>query len=108
MNMKTRILPLVIALLLSFSFCIAQVDTVKQAQTPPSPVKWTLKQCVDYALTNSLTIQRGNYTVESSEVDLLAAKMSRIPTLNGSASYGSSWGRGLDPVSNSFVTQQIN
>jgi outer membrane protein len=45
--------------------------------------------------------------VESSEVDLRQAKFSRLPSVNGSASYGYSWGRGLDPVSNSFVSQEI-
>jgi outer membrane protein len=86
----------------------AQIDTVKQdAQTPTSPEKWTLKQCIDYALSNNLSVQRSAYNVESSEVDLRQAQFSRIPTLTGSASYGYSWGRGLDPVSNAFVTQEI-
>lgn len=88
--------------------CFAQIDTLKQEkQTPPSSVKWTLKQCIDYALANNLNVKRGMYTVESSEVDLRQAQFSRLPSVNGSASYGYSWGRGLDPVSNDFVTQEI-
>lgn len=106
--MKKEFLHALIFLFFGYTSCLAQVDTVKQAQTPPSIAKWSLKQCVDYALANSLNVQRSFYTVENSEVDLRAAKLSRLPTLNGSASYGSSWGRGLDPVSNGFVTQQIN
>lgn len=88
--------------------CFAQIDTLKQEkQTPPSAVKWTLKQCIDYALANNLNVKRGEFTVESSEVDLRQARMSRLPTVNGNASYGYSWGRGLDPVNNTFVTQEI-
>ena len=88
--------------------CVAQIDTLKQQQlTPPSTEKWSLKKCVDYALANNLTIQRSNYNVESSEVDLRQAKFSRLPVINGSVGYGYSWGRGLDPTTNNFVSQEI-
>lgn len=98
-----------ILILLTVSFIShAQIDTLKQQeQTPISVEKWTLQQCVDYALTNNLTLQRNAYTLESTEVDLRQSKYSRLPSVNGSASYGYSWGRGLDPVSNNFVTQEI-
>jgi outer membrane protein len=86
----------------------AQIDTLKQdSQAVPAGAKWSLKQCIDYALSNNLAVQRSAYNVESSEVDLRQSKFSRLPTLNGSASYGYSWGRGLDPVSNQFVSQEI-
>jgi outer membrane protein len=95
-------------LLIAHVMCIAQIDTLKQQQlTPPSTDKWSLKECVDYALANNLTIQRSNYNVETSEVDLRQAKFSRLPSINGSIGYGYSWGRGLDPVSNNFVSQEI-
>jgi outer membrane protein len=86
----------------------AQIDTLKQEPlTPESSERWTLKQCIDYALANSLTIQSSNYNVESSEVNLRQSKFSRLPNINGNVGYGYSWGRGLDPVSNSFVSQEI-
>jgi outer membrane protein len=90
------------------TLCIAQIDTVKQEQqTPPANVKWTLKQCVDYALANNLNVQRSLYNVENAEIDLNQATLSRLPSVNGNAYYGFSWGRGLDPVSNSFISQEI-
>ncbi len=95
-------------LLIAHVMCFAQIDTLKQQPlTPPSADKWSLKQCVDYALANSLTIQRSNYNVEASEVDLRQAKFSRLPSINGSVGYGYSWGRGLDPTTNNFVSQEI-
>jgi outer membrane protein len=96
-------------LLLTVTFAAsAQIDTLKQEpMTPETAEKWTLKQCVDYALANSLTIQRSNYNVENSEVDLRQSKFSRLPTVNAGIGYGYSWGRGLDPVSNNFVSQEI-
>jgi len=88
--------------------CVAQIDTLKQQQlTPPATDKWSLKECVDYALANSLTVQRSTYNVETSEVDLRQAKFSRLPSINASIGYGYSWGRGLDPTTNNFVSQEI-
>lgn len=87
----------------------AQIDTLKQdQQTPPSVKKWTLKECIDYALSNNLTVQRTELTVDNSQVDYDQARLQRLPSVNGNASYGSSWGRGLDPVTNSFATRQIS
>ena len=95
-------------LFIAHVMCFAQIDTLKQQQlTPPAADKWSLKECVDYALANSLTIQRSNYNVETSEVDLRQAKFSRLPSINGSVGYGYSWGRGLDPTTNNFVSQEI-
>lgn len=103
-----RILSLLVAAMLSAG-AFAQIDTLKQEQqTPPSVKKWTLKECIDYALSNNLAVQRSAYNVENSEVDYLQSRLSLLPSINGGASYGSSWGRGLDPVTNSFVTRQIN
>ncbi|HYG19267.1 MAG TPA: TolC family protein, partial [Ohtaekwangia sp.] len=76
--------------LLLFVFAVplrAQTDSI------PSGAVWNLKQCIDFALANSLTVKRSNYNVESSEVDLRQAKFSRLPSLNANASYGYSWGR---------------
>lgn len=102
-----RILLLFFGIVVSLG-AFAQIDTLKQdKQTPESLKKWNLKECIDYALSNNLTVQRSQYTVESSEVDYLQARLSRLPSVNGSASYGSSWGRSLDPVTNSYETTQI-
>lgn len=78
------------------------------AQTPDTTQRqWSLRQCVEYALANNLNVQRGQLNVEDSEIDLNTARLSRLPTTNAGTSYGYSWGRGLDPFSNQYVTQQI-
>jgi outer membrane protein len=69
---------------------------------------WSLKKCVDYALTNNLGVQRSTYNVEATEVDYRQSKMNLLPNLNASASYGYNWGRSVNPVTNSFITQEIN
>jgi outer membrane protein len=75
--------------------------------TLPSPgTVWNLKQCIDYALANSLQVQRSGYNVENSKIDYTQAKAGRLPTVNGQVSYDLRWGRSLDPVSNDYVTME--
>ena len=59
------------------------------------PAGWTLKQCVDYALENNITVKQNQITVEQREVDLNTAEGRRLPGLNASASQNFSFGRGL-------------
>jgi outer membrane protein len=91
-------------LIYSFAFTSA---VAQQADSSNIRV-WTLKECVDYALANNLDVQRSQYNVESSEINYDQAKAAMWPTLNLSASDGFSWGRSIDPVSNDFITRQIN
>jgi outer membrane protein len=99
--MKRRVLISLLLITIAMGTNAQRVDSVS-AGNP-----WSLKQCIDYALANSLLVKRSTYNVQSSEVDLRQAQFSRLPNVNGSVSYGYSWGRGLDPVSNDFVTQEI-
>ncbi|HTE33391.1 MAG TPA: TolC family protein [Chryseolinea sp.] len=69
---------------------------------------WTLKQCIEYALANSLNVQRSTYNVQTGEVNYNQSKMNLLPSLNANMSYGYNWGRSVNPVTNEFTTQEIN
>lgn len=69
---------------------------------------WTLRECVDYALANNLQVKRSELNVELSNIDNRQAKSAMLPTANASGSYGFNWGRGIDPVTNQFVSSQRN
>lgn len=56
---------------------------------------WTLRQCIDYALENNITVKQQDVTQRQNEVQLSTAKNSRLPDLNASASQNWSFGRGL-------------
>lgn len=88
---------------LSFS-CLA---TMAQQRDSSNVKVWTLKECIDYALSNNLDVQRSQYNVESSEIDFTQAKAATLPSLNASVSNGYNWGRSINPVTNEFTTQQI-
>ena len=68
---------------------------------------WSFSDCIDYALEHSITVRQSALTVEQREVDLNTAQMSRLPSVNASASENLSFGRGLtedNTYSNSNTT----
>lgn len=69
---------------------------------------WTLRECVDYALANNLQVKRSELSVELSDIENKQAKFSMLPSANASASNGYNWGRGIDPVTNQFISSQRN
>ena len=68
--MKKR-LALLFALILSFSSSYAQK-------------KWTLQDCIDYAMANNITLKKSQLQKLSVTEDLKGAKAALLPTLNAS------------------------
>src|SRR6187455_3346250 len=93
-------------ILLALTWNVTQAQKNDSTAVPTASDAWTLKQCVDYALANSLNVQRSIYNVEASEVDYRQSRANLLPTLNANASYGYNWGRSVNPVTNEFTTQE--
>ncbi len=74
-----------------------------QAQTP-----MTLKQAVDVAIRNNLTVRQNELLVETSENNLLQAKLALLPTAQAAASQSINYGRSIDPYTNGFVNEKLN
>lgn len=56
---------------------------------------WTLRECIDYALANNITVKQQDVARRQGEVELSTARNSRLPDLNASASQNWAFGRGL-------------
>lgn len=56
---------------------------------------WTLKQCIDYALSHNISIKQQENTVEINRVTLNTSKNNKLPSISGSASESMNFGRGL-------------
>ena len=56
---------------------------------------WTLRECIDYALANNITVKQQDVARRQGEVELSTARNSRLPNLSASASQNWSFGRGL-------------
>jgi len=66
--------------------------------------QWTLKECVDHALENNLSVQRAKFTTDLRNEDINTAKGSKLPGFSASANQNFSFGSGFDAASNSRVS----
>jgi len=62
--------------------------------------KWTLEECVDYALKNNISIKQTELGIKSAVIDKKSAYGDFLPNLNGSASHSWSIGSNTNPVTN--------
>ncbi len=82
--MKTK---LTLVFLLSFILSnFAQESNLDQK-------KWTLRECVDYAIENNLTVKQSEYDISLSEIDRKDAIGNFLPSINLNGSH--SWNGGL-------------
>ncbi len=76
-------------------------------QTSFAQEVWTLQKCIDHALENNLQVEQSDLSVKTNESWLKQSKLSRYPTVNGSASHSYNFGRSVDPTTNDFVNNTI-
>lgn len=57
-----------------------------------SQKKWTLKECVNHALENNISVKQNILILELAELNVKNAKGNFLPNLNGSASQGFNFG----------------
>ena len=76
---------IILGVLLVFFTAILQAQSGK---------KWTLKECVDYALLNNISIKQADLSNKTADVDKLSARAAFLPTVNAQSSH--SWNIGLN------------
>jgi outer membrane protein len=87
---------LIISLLLVF--CFQEIS----AQVK----KWTLEDCINYAVTNNIAIQRQRLQTETAEVNFLTSKMNLLPNLNAGSEVDVRFGRSVNPQTNIITFNQ--
>ncbi|HUX94211.1 MAG TPA: TolC family protein [Bacteroidales bacterium] len=68
--------------------------------------KWTLEDCINYALTNNINLQRQQLLTEQAEVNYLKSKLDVVPTLNAGTNANFGFGRSVNPVTNLYTFKQ--
>jgi outer membrane protein len=76
------------------------------SETIAQEKKWTLEDCINYAVTNNIGLQRQRLQTETSEVNLLKSKMDLLPSLNFGSDARVGFGRSIDPVTNLITFKQ--
>jgi outer membrane protein len=68
--------------------------------------KWTLEECINYAVTNNIGLQRQRLQTEVSGVNLTKSKMDVLPSLNMGSDASIQFGRSIDPRTNGVTFSQ--
>lgn len=66
--------------------------------------KWTLDECVAYALQHNLQLNDFKYTTQSGRETYRQSVRNLLPRVNGSGDYVINFGRSTDPFTNDVVT----
>lgn len=80
--------------------------THSPAQTPTDV--WSLQRCVQYAVDHNISIKQDSLTARLARYTLLQSKLSQLPTFNANGSYGRSFGRSVNPTTNTYVDASYN
>lgn len=69
--------------------------------------KWTLQECIDYGVEQSLRMQRQKVQNNNERLDVRDAALGLLPSVNSiSPSLGYNYGRGIDPETNTYSNMQ--
>ncbi|UKJ08623.1 TolC family protein [Solitalea lacus] len=70
--------------------------------------KFTLEQCVSYALEHNLNIKQAKYTQAISEVNYSQSKLNLAPTVNANISQYNNFGRSVNQVTYAYSNNTTN
>ena len=68
--------------------------------------KWTLEECISYAVTNNISLRRQALQTDTYEAALFKSRMDYLPTLNLGSDAQLGFGRSIDPVTNLITFKQ--
>ncbi|WP_178985954.1 TolC family protein [Winogradskyella helgolandensis] len=66
--------------------------------------KWTLKECVEYALQNNISVKQSELDVESADIDKLTAVGNFLPSVNLGVGLSENTGLSFNPITNNAET----
>ncbi|MDD4745902.1 MAG: TolC family protein [Salinivirgaceae bacterium] len=89
--------------LFTIAFVIAST-TWLHSQTEPR--EQTLKECIDYAIENNLTLKNQTLIQSILENNYQQAKYDRLPDVNASSNLGINFGQSFDLQANKFISER--
>ncbi|QCE42899.1 TolC family protein [Psychroserpens sp. NJDZ02] len=94
--------------LILVSLFFVQFSFAQDASINTASKVWSLEDCITYAIENNITVKEAALNKSIAEIDYSKSKSSRLPNLFGTASQNFSSGNTIDPITSSYVTDQIN
>ena len=74
------------------------------AATAQAQEVWTVDRCIDYALTHSASVLKSKVAADNARQDRGIALGGMMPSVSASTSAQFSWGRNVDPETNTYNT----
>ena len=90
-----------LTLILLFTFFLS----ANAQETKPDVKKWTLRECVDYAIENNISVKQSENSIALAEVDRRGAIGNFVPNLNLNSNSGWNSGLTVDPTTGVLVNQ---
>lgn len=92
--------------------CLSLIAATLFIASPAHARQWTLRQCIDYALQNNITLQKSRINKLSAQEDIMQSQAALLPSLNASTSHNLSfqpWPEsGRASVQNGYVQQSVD
>ena len=86
---------------------LALLTLLIAASTAKAQEKWGLLKCIEYAMTNNISIKQVDLQSKIAELTLKQSKYGQLPNLNFSGGPGFSNGRSQDPTTFTLITQSF-
>lgn len=94
------------------TYFVIAVITMLASTENASARKWTLQECIDYALENNISIQKNRLTKLSAEEDILLSQAALLPSLSATSGHNLSYQpwpeTGRAQVQNGYVQQNVD
>lgn len=91
---------------------IAALLTICMLTNAQTEGKWTLDDCIDYAIANNISLKKQSLTKQSATEDWKQSKAALLPSLSASTSQSVGWrpwiDNGTSTVANGTVTNKIS
>jgi len=69
--------------------------------------KWTLEQCVEYAIENNISVKQADVQARIDKLTLNQSKLALYPNASFQSNQGYRLGRSIDPTQNQFTTSSM-
>ena len=82
--------------LVSFIICVVVVSLVGMCNIQAQSKKWTLTECIEYAVKHNIEVKQSDNQIQSLKVQKNTLRNSFLPDLNAGASQNFTFGRSLN------------
>lgn len=91
----------------SHKIILAVVVTILSINTLEAQKVWTLKECIDYAIENNITVKRQGLSAEIAEKNYTQSKMELLPNLNASGNHYYNSGKAINYDTYTYENQDF-